>query len=216
MKRYLMLILIFISIFIFTNISSAKPIIEELNSGIEVDADLINVEMNYDGSLYAISYIISSTRLNKNSTITYQTSEIHVKLGNKRYVVKTDALKEGIKPDEKQGKVWHKIHITAEEIKNTLSSEMDKNQLDYYMKNPNKIQVGAKIDIMQNGEAVATIENEEDIETIAGYYNFTPKHFEDMRSRFKSNEPIIPKEEETTPKTGLRPTIIIDDSEEDY
>lgn len=186
----------------------------------KINEDRINIESDM-GILESITYTISSTRLNNKSTTTYQTSEIYVDIGDYTFTVSSSELAT-IKPSPDEGTVYHMITITTKDITKDLkdwgASEAEiKDIEEKYFKNPEKIEVRAKIDIMQNGEPVASIDRKEDIEDIAGEYGFIDKHFEDMHTRFKpAYIPIIPKEEEKAPKTGLRPTIIIDDSEEDY
>ena len=215
MKKYLILMVAIV--LITTTISFAEVSIEELNSNIGIDSSLIEISKNKDGSLKSISYIISSTRLNNNSTTTYQTSEIHITLGTETYTVPTSVLKDKINPGEKDGKVWHMVTISAENIEENLSSEMDKNLLEHYLQNPENIEIGAKISIMKNGKEIDNITNINDVASVARKWGFNNTHFEDMRSRFRpvrNNNSILgdPVQDEETPRTGLRPTSIRDES----
>lgn len=168
-----------------------------------------------NAGLQEISYVISSTRLNNNSTTTYRTDEIYVDIGEKTFVIPSNEL-EKISPKSQEGTLYHLVTITRRDLEKFLENEgVSKDMIEKYLNEPSKIDIRAKIDIYQNGKVVHSIAEKDELKQ-AKKYGFTDKHIKDMETRFKEGkkEPInIPTGEEKVPETkGLRPTILIDKS----
>lgn len=213
-KKILILSIVLVLTFINFVYTLERP--PEQVSPNEINKDAVYIESNEEG-LQKIFYAISSRRLNDNSITTYRTGEIYVDIAGKTFTIPSSELQK-IQPTAKEGVVFHLITITRGDLEKFLKEEgLNQDSIKNALNQPEKIDIRARIDIIQKGKLAASIKYEEDIETIAGNYGFIDKHFEDMRTRFKpANKPITPKKKETTPKAGLRPTIIVDDSEEDY
>lgn len=210
------LILTIIIVFIFTNFAYALKIPPEQLPPHEINKKAVDV-ISDDEGLQKISYTISSRRLNNNSTTTYRTGEIYVDVGGKTFVVPSSELKK-IQPTAEEGTVYHQITITRDDLESFLEREgLDGDAIKKALKEPEKMDIRARIDIYRNGSKIDSLSDLDELEK-AKEYGFNDKHIEDMETRFKegedekelSNEPHMgtPVNEEVPEPKGIRPTIL--------
>ncbi|WP_459195621.1 hypothetical protein [Wukongibacter baidiensis] len=225
------IILFTISLFLLNIVIVCAEQVTEIPAT-EIPPYRIRIGKDENGCLEDINYVVSSTRLNDNSKITYRTDKIYVDLGKYKFVIPSDGTSKlaDITPKSKNGTVWNLVSVKKSDLENFIRDNIplkDQAEAEEYLKNPEKIEIGASISILKNGNEVDKIESIEEVANVATKWNFNPIHITDMESRFlpaESNKTIMgdpveksedPRDEGRIPKTGLRPGFFREESTED-
>lgn len=150
-------------------------------------AGTINVFTNPDGSFADLKYVISST--GATSGIRYRTTGITFAIGGYSGTIDMESLM-GIKPGPGQTQT-SVITINASDILNTLQVPPDQQAgVLQQLNTPGKLSIGAVIQIFNanTGDVLATIDNENQIDSVAGQFGFGSQDISDMHSRFQGGE----------------------------
>ena len=210
----LMILLVIQSIFVFA--ITIRKSDKHSTSGIEM-------QLYDDGSLKELKYSISST--GATSGIRYRTPAITVEIGGMTTVISTKKIVEALPPPGKQE--FYDITVTGEDIidqyKRQVGRELTVDEIKDFenaFAQPDKIGIGAHIELYNagTGEVLETITSIDEIRSKAPKHGFGEKHLKDMETRFnKQSQQDIElgdpwnDEADEVPKTGLRPSVIVDD-----
>ncbi|MCG8539959.1 MAG: hypothetical protein MJA82_08475 [Clostridia bacterium] len=213
MKRFACILLIFTFLIMNTLMVYAIEC-REIN-GDEID-EKISVDKWEDGSLRKVYYAISSSLTNANSGTRYKTSKIYIDIAGFTLPIdiETEVMEKGIKPNPGQT-VWHMISINAEDILEKTPENLKNNVENILNNNPEDIEIRSRIEIydVATGKSLEIMETKKDVMNKADDWGFSPKHIQDMLTRYKTKpkDAEIRKEKPKESKQkGLRPTISVD------
>lgn len=192
-------------------------IIEKRNAS---PGNAIEVKTKNNGMLEQFIYSISSTGAVTGTR--YRTTAITVEIGGMTAVISTKKIVEASPPPGKQE--FYDITVTGEDIINQYKRQVGREltgdeirDFENAFAKPDRINIGAHIELYNagTGKVLETITSIDEIRSKAPKHGFGEKHLKDMESRFKQqNRPRPPnpsKEDDSPPKTGLRPSVIVDD-----
>lgn len=177
---------------------------------------------NPDGTLRSIKYVTSAT--GATSGIRYKFTAITIEIDGLNVVIPTKNLTSGAKPPPGVQE-FYEITISDDDIKEQYQQQVgreltgDENQkFKNAFADPGSIALGAHIEIYNanTGKVLETIRSFDEIRSKASKYGFPERNLEDMESRFKGQheqdmifgDPLT--DETDPPKTGLRPSVIVD------
>lgn len=177
----------------------------------------ITIETKYpDGTLDFLKYTTSAT--GATSGIRYKFTAITVEISDGvDLVIPTKNVTGGANPAAGKQE-FYDIIIPADalikEYKKQIGRELTDDEDKKFKKafaEPDKIDLGAYIEIYNadTGKILETIRNFNEIESKASKYGFPKRNLNDMKSRFKGTTQQRGTEEEPPPKTGLRPSVIV-------
>lgn len=215
-----MIISVLLIMFLTTQFVFGDIIIEKRNAH---PGNAIEVKIKNNGTLEQFIYSISST--GATSGIRYRTPAITVEIGGMTTVISTKKIVEALPPPGKQE--FYDITVTGEDIidqyKRQVGRELTVDEIKDFenaFAQPDKIGIGAHIELYNagTGEVLETITSIDEIRSKAPKHGFGEKNLKDMETRFnKQSQQDIElgdpwnDEADEVPKTGLRPSVIVDD-----